>query len=315
MSDTSATGASGAGISDTSATGASGAGIVVGLDGSTGSTRALHWAVSLTDHFGQVTPVWTWQIPWWASGLGTPGVPSGVPLVELQERAERELHRVIADVPADRLAEPIVVDGPAGPTLIQVSTGANLLVVGTRGRNAVTDRLLGSVSSYCAAHSTGTPVAVVPSGAPLAAGSDTVVVGVDGSANATAALRWTLERLPGCQVVAAGCWGLETYGGFEYPALPVAEIQAGAADALDKTITLATDGHPEWRDRVRGEIRHGDPRWQLRELAAEADLLVLGARGHRGLAHVLLGSVTTSLIHQPVVPTIVVPGSADEHES
>ena len=44
--------------------------------------------------------------------------------------------------------------------------------------------------------------------------------------------------------------------------------------------------------------------WSL--AAAEADLLVLGARGHEGVAHLLLGSVTTGLVHQPVIPTVVV---------
>ena len=41
-------------------------------------------------------------------------------------------------------------------------------------------------------------------------------------------------------------------------------------------------------------------------LRLEADLLVLGARGHEGVARLLVGSVTTGLVHQPVVPTIVV---------
>jgi len=58
---------------------------------------------------------------------------------------------------------------------------------------------------------------------------------------------------------------------------------------------------------VEVEVVLGDPRMVLRDMAADADLLVVGARGHRGAAYLLLGSVTTSLSHHPTVPTVVVP--------
>jgi nucleotide-binding universal stress UspA family protein len=58
---------------------------------------------------------------------------------------------------------------------------------------------------------------------------------------------------------------------------------------------------------VETHIGQGDPRIVLRDLAATADLLVIGARGHRGVSYLLLGSTTTSLLHHPLSPTVVVP--------
>jgi nucleotide-binding universal stress UspA family protein len=294
-----------------------GKGIVVGVDGSDHAGRALRWALGLTGHFGPVQAVFTWQLPWWAAALATPGVPAAPPVAELQERSERELERALSGVDPRLLHEPLACEGAAGPTLVELSRRADLLVVGTRGRNAVTNRILGSVSSYCAAHAA-VPVAVVPGAEadrvavePPASPPRSVVVGMDGSANASRALRWVLERLPEASVLAIGCWALQTYGGFEYPALPVAEIEAGNTDVVAEAIRRVTAESPEWPSRVTTEVTHGDARRVLREAAIDRDALVLGARGHRGLAHMLLGSVTTSLVHQPVVPTIVVPSDRD----
>ena len=56
----------------------------------------------------------------------------------------------------------------------------------------------------------------------------------------------------------------------------------------------------------------GDPRAGLRAASSDADLLVVGSRGHGALDHLLLGSVATALAHHPTVPTIVVPHHGDD---
>jgi nucleotide-binding universal stress UspA family protein len=53
-----------------------------------------------------------------------------------------------------------VVEGPAARALIDISKGADLLVLGSRGHGPFVGMLLGSVSEYCAAHAT-CPVVVV----------------------------------------------------------------------------------------------------------------------------------------------------------
>jgi nucleotide-binding universal stress UspA family protein len=80
---------------------------------------------------------------------------------------------------------------------------------------------------------------------------------------------------------------------------PLAEAVVNRAEAKAELADGAT---------VDIDLLDGDPRLLLREAATQADLLVLGARGHRGVAHLVMGSVTTSLVHHPTAPTVVVPG-------
>ena len=45
----------------------------------------------------------------------------------------------------------------------------------------------------------------------------------------------------------------------------------------------------------------------VHDLQDEADLVVVGARGRTGLAHLVLGSTASSLVHRPSCPIVVVP--------
>jgi nucleotide-binding universal stress UspA family protein len=47
---------------------------------------------------------------------------------------------------------PVVVEGHAAPVLVEASTGADLLALGTRGHGAAAGILLGSVSEHCVTH-------------------------------------------------------------------------------------------------------------------------------------------------------------------
>jgi nucleotide-binding universal stress UspA family protein len=58
----------------------------------------------------------------------------------------------------------------------------------------------------------------------------------------------------------------------------------------------------------RLDVEQGEARRVLTEMAHDASMLVLGHRGRSGIAHALLGSVTTSLVHHPECVVVVVPG-------
>src|SRR6478672_10763783 len=83
------------------------------------------------------------------------------------------------------------MDRPA-PALLCAAMGAELLVVGSRGRGGFASLVLGSVSERCLTHAP-CSVAVVPaSAADVTHGR--VVVGVDGSASSEEALAWAARE-------------------------------------------------------------------------------------------------------------------------
>lgn len=137
--------------------------IVVGIDDSKGARTALRWAI---DEAGRrdatVEAVHGWSMAW-SEGFDPQWAVDRAD-VEAQARSEVQgiVDEVVADLGADVVPKVVVVEG-ASPTAALVATaeGADLLVVGSRGRSALTALALGSVSAACVHRATG-PVVVVP---------------------------------------------------------------------------------------------------------------------------------------------------------
>jgi nucleotide-binding universal stress UspA family protein len=143
--------------------------IVVGVDGSEPSRDALRWAAEearLRDARLRALHVWTFVPP---TPIGEPGMipmPPGDYAGQLDaERAaaQAELDAALAEAfpnepPVEIESE--LVEGDAGEQLAGEATGADLLVVGSRGRSGITSVLLGSVSSHLVSHAP-CPVVVV----------------------------------------------------------------------------------------------------------------------------------------------------------
>jgi nucleotide-binding universal stress UspA family protein len=134
--------------------------VIVGVDGSPPSVRALSWACRLGETCGDsVRAVCAWSLG--ASGedwMVQPEVSA-----EGQRLAEQVLResvdRVRSDYPAVKV-ETAVVEGPPARVLVDMSADADLLVVGSRGRGGFSGLLLGSVSQQCVHHAH-CPVTVV----------------------------------------------------------------------------------------------------------------------------------------------------------
>lgn len=149
-------------------------GIVVGVDGSDHSQRALEWAAREAVAHGLPLSVLTvHQAPVRAWGTTTPMVQMpDVPGAgeELQAQAQQQATRDIADKALSSLGEDRppktdvqVVTGLPADELIRASADADLLVVGTRGSGGFARLLLGSVSTQVVHHAH-CPVVVVPPG-------------------------------------------------------------------------------------------------------------------------------------------------------
>jgi nucleotide-binding universal stress UspA family protein len=137
--------------------------IVVGVDGSEHSRRALRWALEEADLRGaSLEAVAAWSYPYLAGADAVATV--AVDPRELQATTARALEEALEEcaTPAQRDAvkRTVVEDRPAR-ALLDAANGADLLVVGSRGRGGFAGLLLGSVSSQCVHHAS-CPVVVVP---------------------------------------------------------------------------------------------------------------------------------------------------------
>jgi nucleotide-binding universal stress UspA family protein len=138
-------------------------GIVVGHDGSADADHALAVALDLADGLSvPVTVVRAWSIDTaprpanWEFGY----VSSYADYAEaVRERLTRDVGAAVAAHPGLTVHYRESLGGPA-KTLIEVSRGSRMLVVGSRGRGGLAGMLLGSVSEQCVRHAD-CPVLVV----------------------------------------------------------------------------------------------------------------------------------------------------------
>lgn len=147
--------------------------IVVGVDGSDGSRRALAWACDEAATHG-------WSV------LAVTAIPNGdteyvqpipgarvVPVADFEDRtakAEAELDRSIDAVVGGDAPIPIeraVVPGDPAQALVDTAHDAELLVLGARGLGAIRALVLGSVSQRCVTQAD-VPVVIVPPAADVA---------------------------------------------------------------------------------------------------------------------------------------------------
>jgi nucleotide-binding universal stress UspA family protein len=121
--------------------------IVVGVDGSEHSNTALRWALKEAEcHSGTVTAVLAWQVPF----LSFPGAFDRDELEQAYKNFLIETVSAVAPKSAVPL-ETLVAEGDPTEAMVEASKGANLLVLGTRGRSAFAGLLLGAVSQGAAA--------------------------------------------------------------------------------------------------------------------------------------------------------------------
>jgi len=141
-----------------------------------------------------------------------------------------------------------------------------------------------------------------------------IVVGVDGSPNSKAALRWaiTQARLTGAGIDAVAAWQEPVLTGYSYGWSPVRYEGDSIATITEKILAeTVADVAGERNKPVEIETRvvRGHPAQVLIEAADGAQLLVLGSRGHGTFAGMLLGSVSQHCVQQAPCPVVVVPQS------
>lgn len=134
-----------------------------------------------------------------------------------------------------------------------------------------------------------------------------VVVGVDGSAAAQAALEWAVAdaRRRGCRVDAIRVWHPDA--GLIIGAVPAEVVMAMSPQAVRAAAQKALDEAVQGFEgvEIRRILVEGDPRTVLAEASQEAELLVVGNRGHGVLVEAVLGSVSSYCVHHAACPVVV----------
>ncbi|MEU1486553.1 universal stress protein [Streptomyces sp. NPDC005752] len=133
--------------------------VVVGVDGSVPSQEALRWAADHAQLTGAVVEaVCAWDTPS-EIGWAGPATEAGFDLERARLRFAEGIRAVFGDVQPAEVRE-MLVQGDPSEVLVKASEGAELLVVGNRGRGGFARAMLGSVSQRCAQHAR-CPVVVV----------------------------------------------------------------------------------------------------------------------------------------------------------
>ena len=279
--------------------------IVVGIDGSEPSRRALRWALAeALLRSATLEVLHAWRTPM----LFVPDVYDAelVELGRMDEAAlafvEHELDAVGADGDCPVDIEQAEVQHFAPRALIEASHRAQLVVIGRHGIGGFPHELL-TPKVVQVAHHAACAVAVVPDS--WSGGGRGVIVGIDGSEPSIAALKWAADeaRLRSAPLTALMAWGLLD----QHHAAPGQPFDPayGAEDAMTAARTAVTRALGAMAD-VEVEVANDLPARALIERSADAELLVVGARGLGGFADLLLGSVSHRCLGHSTCPTVVV---------
>ncbi|MDX8034958.1 universal stress protein [Lentzea sp. BCCO 10_0856] len=135
-----------------------------------------------------------------------------------------------------------------------------------------------------------------------------VVVGVDGSAAARAALEWAVEdaRRRGCRVDAVSAWHPDS--GFIIGAVPAEVVMGMSPEAMRAAAQAGLDHAVEGFEgvEIRRILVESDPRSALVEASKDAELLVVGNRGRGVIAEAILGSVSSYCVHHALCPVVII---------
>ncbi len=273
--------------------------VLVGYDGSQDTLPALRWAAQeAVASQRELRILLAWGLP--TMGFSPVSASADLDRAKAEAALANAVYLLQSEVLGVTVAGEVVQDKPA-QALVDRSADAALVVVGYRGKGRVGRFVLGSVASAVVTHAAA-PVVVVrgdDSGQVRRVGP--IVVGVDGSPGSEDAVRFAMSAAPahGYQVVAVHAR--------EQGSLP------GGLAALSPALSEGRAQYPAVR--VREVVEPGDAVELVVAEARDAALVIVGSRGHGGLAGMLLGSVSRGVIDQAPCSVMVMRDAAGRQPS
>lgn len=280
--------------------------IVVGIDGSDDSALALEYAAAQAALERRPLTLLTAVSAMVAVAADPGGFRSVVDIEDLTTSGRAVLAEARAE--AERLApgtevhEVFVLEDPRA-ALLEATRHASTVVVGSRGRGALSRLLLGSVSSAVSRHAA-CPV-VVARPRPRGGAARGVLVGADATESSQPTLEHafrqaSLRRLP--LTVVHAYWDART------PVFLAGEVPAGVEEtrrALVESMAGLREKYPDVE--VSTEFARGQADEALVALSSKSDLLVVGAHHGNRLSAFVFGSVATVVVEHAACPVVVVP--------
>lgn len=275
--------------------------VVVGVDGSPGAERALRWAAEeARNHHRPLTLVTAIPLP--------ERYRMGEAIMYYEEmcrEARAEGHHILAaarEVVEQLAPEVDVREVPAEvdprDVLIELTKGADTIVVGSRGRGSMRSLLLGSTSVALSRHAH-CPVVICRPGAEGATPTQRVVVGVEGSPRSLATAEYAAAlasyRNLSLHVVHSRWLG------------PLGDTVPDQGIRLAETLAGLQEKYPDVE--ITRESVDAAPEDRLAALSDDAVAVVVGAHAGGVASEILTGSVATAVVEHARCPVVVVPQS------
>jgi nucleotide-binding universal stress UspA family protein len=283
--------------------------IVVGVDGSEQSMRALTWAVeqAVAEH-----RVLTLVHAVDDVSLAYPDAVIAVPpeAREALTAAGRELldqaHAAVARLAPDLVVRDVFRHGDPRVVLLELSRDAHLVVLGSRGRGRVRSLLLGSVGVALVRHA-GCPVVVHrPGNADTA--DEGVLVGADSSPESLVVLEFAYQQasLRDLPLTVLHCYRdvlATAYGSYVVPA-QVTDVESERLGLAESMAGFA-EKYPDVR--VHTEVTEAVPQGALVQRGERMNLVVIGSHQAGRVSQLLFGMVSVSVVEHASCPVAVLP--------
>ncbi|MFD9818277.1 universal stress protein [Streptomyces violascens] len=283
--------------------------VIVGVDGSDPSLRALDWATDEAALHGLPLCVVHSQAWGWYEGYGPAfGVDRSALRVYGENVVGSAVERVGRRAAAVKAYGELVIEDPTA-VLTRMSSEAFVVVVGGLGAGGIAGLPLGSVGLAVAAHAQSPVIVVRGDEQHLRRSFRRIAVGIDEPEQAHPVVEFAIRE---AELQSAA---LDAVHAWRCPAREVADYPDHRADSerhralAEETLTEAL--RPTARVKsvveVRPQVVEGHARKALLDVARAADLLVVGARRRKSHLGMQLGPVNHAVLHRAACPVAVVP--------